>query len=250
MKNILSTAVRTIMIVLCTAFIISCSSNRQLATATEHLMQSHEQLVPLTVSDEITAIEEEIRLIHAQTAREVARREAAIALSQAPPVVATTLQFLPCMSFSTQQSDTYLFGFGVSDGQRTQRNALLVANSVAISDIATRFVGVLEQLLEWYVDQGLTSNGTKLDQSSIRAIARNAGQRIVNQMAHVLCREIAVDRNNMYVGYIAVAVSIASTVSEADIILNEALGLDFSRAQFREQLREELLRQERARLAQ
>jgi len=199
-----------------------------------------------SVEDQIREMEAQRRLLEAQTDLRLAQQEADLRLAQGREV-RSTLIWVPCMQYGTGLSDDMMFGVGIGDGgQRTQANALLAANRVAVADIASRFIGVLQTSMEEYMNQGHTQSGRRIDQTEIEAMARNVGESVINRQAQVVCREIAVDRNNMYIGHVAIAVPLRETVNEVQQELERA-GLRFDRERFRNQMINDIEGQNRQR---
>ena len=204
------------------------------------------------VDREIAALEQQRRLMEAQTELAIAQRQAELRLAEVQQARATLI-WTPCRNASLVAlggRTDILTGFGVADQQRSQTDALLNANAVAAVEIASRFIGTIRNGVERYAEQGFTQSGARLDQSAIQSLATSIGERVINELLHPVCGEIAVcDRSGMYIGYVALHVPMGQAVDAAMREL-EHERLRFDRERFRNYVNNQLEGQNRQRLAE
>jgi hypothetical protein len=204
------------------------------------------QPVQSGVDAEIAEIERQTKLIQAQTQLEIAKRDAELRLAQTHQVN-TTMEWHPCMQNSVGVANDVLLGFGISDQSRDRTEALLNANAVAVADIAGRMVGVIQTGVERYAETGYAQSGNRLDQSSLENLASAVGEKAINKMGHITCREIATDnKTGMFVGYVSLNVPLKATVDEITLELEKA-GLTVDKNNFRNMVNTELEKQNQQR---
>ena len=235
-KNILN-ALIAVAAMLVGVAMTGCGSSKQVTQA---------ETEQSALDAEIARLEREKRLIEAQTELELAKRNQELRLAQTPEVV-TTLEWHPCMQNSVGVSDDVLLGFGISDQSRDRTEALLNANAVAVADIAGRLVGVIKTGLERYADFGYTQSANRIDQSETENLAASIGEKAINKIGNVSCREIGTDdKTGLFVGYVSLQVSLQETMDEVTTELEKA-GLRYDKTKFRDMMTSELERQNQQR---
>lgn len=126
---------------------------------------------------------------------------------------------------------------GISTGQPTQESAELNANKVALSDITSRFLGVLKNGVEHY-SKDVSAERQRDIKTEIEGMATAFGEKAINELYVVDCRKFGTDRYNQWVCYEALYVPIDEVL---DVVVNEtAKRIDIDKNKFRKRMQEEL----------
>ena len=144
-----------------------------------------------------------------------------------------------CIDEAMDKAGEYMAGLGISQNQLDQKDALISANQVALSDIITRFLGVIKNGVEMYNKETNTQQRNKAKESQLEGLALSVGEKAVNKYAEVVCRKVISEKEGTYGCYVAVHVPIADVVDEMVDQL-EVLQVDVDKARFRDRMNSEL----------
>ncbi|MBR3566397.1 MAG: hypothetical protein IKN91_08755 [Paludibacteraceae bacterium] len=113
----------------------------------------------------------------------------------------------PCYAESLDKPGEYLAGLGISAPRELERDAKQEANDVAINDIASRFMGIIEHGTQYYSQSGKTISGKKIDESDLQRITTNIVKIQMNKYARQACYDSQYDEEkDVYVYYIAIQI--------------------------------------------
>jgi hypothetical protein len=149
--------------------------------------------------------------------------------------------FIPCVDESYDKTGVYMAGLGISEGEADQGYAKLNANRMAISDIATRYIGTIKNGLSQYSKNNITRTGDKVKENSLEGLAETVGQKVIDKYAEQVCMEFG-QNDEGYVCYVAIHVPLATVVDETIDELG-VLQNDYDREQFRNWMNQELNKQ-------
>lgn len=144
-----------------------------------------------------------------------------------------------CIDEAMDKAGEYMAGLGISQNQLDQKDALISANQAALSDIITRFLGVIKNGVEMYNKETNTQQRNKAKESQLEGLALSVGEKAVNKYAEVVCRKVISEKEGTYGCYVAVHVPIADVVDEMVDQL-EVMQVDVDKARFRDRMNEEL----------
>lgn len=131
---------------------------------------------------------------------------------------------------------------GIATGKRSEEDAMLDANRIALSDITTRFLGVIKNGIEQYVKDTRAQSAKRGLESQLEGLALSVGEKEINKQFKVECREFAKDKAGNYNCYQALYVPTEKIV-DAIIAAAEEEKVDFDKHLFRQRMLEELDRQ-------
>lgn len=146
----------------------------------------------------------------------------------------------PCMDefIALNKEPGQMAAQGISTGQPTQEAAELNANRVGLSDITTRFLGVIKNGVEQYSKDTSTPDKQRAVEAQLEGLAMSVGEKAINELYAVGCRQFGKDRYNNYVCYEAIYVPINKVL---DAIVEEAVKkVDVDKAVFRSRMQAEL----------
>ena len=149
--------------------------------------------------------------------------------------------YIPCVDESYDKAGEYMAGLGISEGEHEQGVAKLNANRMAISDIATRYIGTIKNGLSQYSKNNITRTGDKVKENSLEGLAETVGQKVIDKYAEQVCMEFG-QNDEGYVCYVAIHVPLATVVDETIDELG-VLQNDYDREQFRNWMNQELNKQ-------
>lgn len=157
--------------------------------------------------------------------------------------------FTPCINDSYDKHGEYMAGLGIAENQPERGVGIAQANRYALSDMATRFMGVIKNGVSQYAKDVNTRNGQKVKESELEGEATIIGQKAIDKYAEAVCREFELDSHSNYTCYVAVHVPIGKVLDE---IVNEqdVLTVDADRARFRSFMEDELNKQAAAKEAE
>lgn len=144
-----------------------------------------------------------------------------------------------CIDEAIDKAGEYMAGLGISQNQLDQKDALFSANQVALSDITSRFLGVIKNGVEMYNKETNTQNRNKAKESQLEGLAMSYGEKAVNKYADVVCRKLVSEKEGTYGCYVAVHVPIAEVLDEIAEQL-EVSYTDFNKSRFKENMTTEL----------
>lgn len=150
------------------------------------------------------------------------------------------LIYTPCMDefIALNKVRGQMAAQGISSGQPTQEAAELNANRVGLSDLTTRLLGVIKNGVEQYSKDTSTPDKQRAIEAQLEGLAMSTGEKAINELFVVDCRQFGKDRYNNYVCYEALYVPVAQVV---DAIVDEAVKkVDIDKALFRKRMQAEL----------
>lgn len=149
------------------------------------------------------------------------------------------LIYTPCMDefLALNKVPEQMAAQGIGTGQKTQEEAQQVANERALHDIAHRFAGVVKNAVESYNKDTSTPQGNRVTEGQLEGMAMSAGEKAINELFIVDCRQFAKDRYNQWICYEALYVPMNKVM---DAIMNEVKDVDVDKAMFRKRMQAEL----------
>lgn len=150
------------------------------------------------------------------------------------------LIYTPCMDefLALNKVPGQMAAQGISSGQPTQEAAELNANRIGISDLTSRFIGVIKNGVEHYTKDTSTPDKQRAVEAQLEGLAVSIGEKAINELFVVDCRQFGKDRYNNYVCYEALYVPVEQVI---DAIVDEAVKeVDIDKAMFRKRMQEEL----------
>jgi len=203
-------SIATLTAIAATAFtIISCASNPQQQQgqqiAAQPQLSAEEQ--------EIQKLQQQMRLDSIKGAIELQKlkqeqtldEQRAIAAATAKLPKGSNMLLVPCGE-AAYDGAGFMAALGVSAPKALQRDATLEANQVALTDIATRFAGVIKNAIDYYNKNGEVPSEKRFNENMLEGGARTIGEKIVNKYAQRTCLKHAQDKNGAYLAYQAVKV--------------------------------------------
>lgn len=228
-KTLLSLAV-----VVLTATFVSCGGSKQMAyqypygypqqpayqqPAQQPAQQKTEddELAALRREQEKQAILHEMEVAKKKQEQELRRLDAEAAL-QEKMKEGNELLVTFCIDEAMDKEGEYMAGLGISSNQYDEKDALLSANRAALSDISSRFLGVVKNAVSDYSKETNTRTGDKIKETQLEGLAMSVGENAVNKHANVVCRKVVSEQAGTYGCYVAVHVVIKDVV---DNMLND-----------------------------
>lgn len=150
------------------------------------------------------------------------------------------LIYTPCMDefIALNKVRGQMAAQGISSGQPTQESAEINANRVGLADLTSRFLGVIKNGVEQYSKDTSTPDKRRAVEAQLEGLATSIGEKAINELFVVDCRQFGKDRYNNYICYEAIYVPVAQVV---DAIIDEAVKkVDIDKAMFRKRLQAEL----------
>lgn len=144
-----------------------------------------------------------------------------------------------CIDEAYDKPGEYMAGLGIAEDRPDRSHAILDANRVAVSDIATRYIGMLKNAIEDYSKDTNVPSGKKMYESSLEGGVKAIGTKVINKYANVVCRKFTQSATGGYVGYVAVHV----LLDDAKKGLAEELEVrkvDYDKKKFFEKMDQEL----------
>lgn len=144
-----------------------------------------------------------------------------------------------CIDDAKDNPGEYLAGLGISRNQLDQKDALISANQVALSDISSRFLGAVKNGIEFYNNETNTRERQQAKESDLEGLAMAVGEKAINKFANVVCRKIISEKEGTYGCYVAVHVPVGEVVDEiADEL--DVLQVKVDKERFKENLLQQL----------
>lgn len=134
---------------------------------------------------------------------------------------------------------------GMATGKARQELALADANRYAVSELMTRWVGVIKNGIEQYSKDSDTKNLTRLQEAQLEGLCINTCEKAINKLMKPDCREYLQDKDGNYGCYVALYVSLKDVLDEIDKAIAEERELDIDKAIFRKRMQSELDEQSR-----
>ncbi len=174
-----------------------------------------------------------------------------VAQDPTQPVMANGEQVLLtfCMDEAYDLPGEYMAGLGIAEDRPDRSRAISDANRAAISDIATRYVGMIKNAIEDYSKDVNVPAGKKMYESSLEGGAQSIGTKVIDKYANVVCRKVTQSATGGYVCYVAIHVSINDAKKGlADEL--EVRKVDYDKEKFFEKMDAELEKQAAKRQAE
>lgn len=176
-----------------------------------------DEIAALRREQEKQAILHEMEVAKKKQEQELRRLDAEAAL-QEKMKEGNELLVTFCIDEAMDKEGEYLAGLGISSNQNDEKDALISANRVALSDISSRFLGVVKNAVSDYSKETNTRNGNQIKESQLEGLAMSVGENAVNKHANVVCRKVVSESAGTYGCYVAVHVVIKDVV---DNMLND-----------------------------
>ena len=224
-KTLLSLAVAVL-----TATFVSCGGSKQMAyqypygypqqpayqqPAQQPAQQKTEddELAALRREQAKQAILHEMEVAKKKQEQELRRLDAEAAL-QEKMKEGNELLVTFCIDEAIDKEGEYMAGLGISSNQYDEKDALLSANRAALSDISSRFLGVVKNAVSDYSKETNTRTGDKIKETQLEGLAMSVGENAVNKHANVVCRKVVSEQAGTYGCYVAVHVVIKDVVDD------------------------------------
>lgn len=231
---------------LCSVAFTDCAAKKPIKqkTATEleiERLKQEKELRELRAEMEADSIRRvrEKEISDLQHADKVAKLESQMGMDQKLEG-GVQLIITPCMDefIELNKQRGHMAAQGISTGQPTQEAAELNANRVGLADITSRFLGVIKNGVEHYSKDTSTPDKNRAIQAQLEGLAVAVGEKAINELFVVGCRQFGKDRYNNYVCYEALYVPVEEVL---DAIVEEAVKkVDVDKALFRKRMQEEL----------
>lgn len=241
------------MALMCGVAFTNCAAKKNVAKQQVAQTQQSDidrQIDSLKKVRELNKIKKEMEL-------EEAEQDAAIAASKTRARNAQFAQearlaqkiYTPCIAESYDKHGEYMAGLGIAENQPERGVGIAQANRYALTDITTRFMGVIKNGISQYAKDVNTRNNQKVKESELEGEATSIGQKAIQKHSEIVCRDFELDGHNNYTCYVAVHVPIKEMLDE---VVNEQdiITVDADRARFRAFMEKELNEQAAAKEAE
>jgi hypothetical protein len=149
---------------------------------------------------------------------------------------------LYCKEEGFDKPGEYLAGLGVVNGRPDANRAIIDANRAAVANIASKFVGVLQNAVEDYSKDATVPSGKKIYESSVEGGTKAIGEKAINKLAAEVCREVTRSATGAWSGYVAMHVSLKDAMDEVASEM-EVLKVDYDKKKFFDSMKEGLAEQ-------
>ena len=180
-------------------------------------------------------------------------KQAAVAPAPAPTPVAQdpTQPVMPngeqvlltfCMDESFDKPGEYMAGLGIAEDHMTRPNAIKEANRAAITDITTRYIGMIKNAIEDYSKDTTVPGSKRMYESQLEGGAQAIGTKVINKYANAVCRKLTQSATGGYTCYVAIHV----LLTDANKGLAEELEVrkvDYDKKKFFEKMDAELAKE-------
>lgn len=147
--------------------------------------------------------------------------------------------YMPCIEESYDKAGEYMAGLGVAENEIERGAGIINANRYAISEIASKYVGMIKNGVSQYAKNVNTRTGNSVKQNELEGAAEAIGSKLIDKYANAVCRDAELAENGTYTCYVAVQVPlndvVNATVDELGVIQT-----DLDRQKFREYMQSEL----------
>lgn len=154
-----------------------------------------------------------------------------------------------CMDESFDKPGEYMAGLGIAEGRPDRNVAIADANESAKSDIATRFVGTLENCMTNYRKDTNVPGNKKMYSSSMEGGLKVIGRAVIDKYANAVCRKITQEATGGYVCYVALHIMLDDAKKGVADEL-EVRKVDYDKQKFFEKMDEELAKEAARRQAE
>ncbi len=237
---------KIILLALTVVLCMSCAAKKPVKKSDPESQKSTVQQVdPMQAKIDSLKRIQELRKIEREMEIEDAKHEAEMSKLNMQKRLEGGLQMLlvPCAEEALQlEKRETMAAQGIATGKRSEEDAMLDANRIALSDITTRFLGVIKNGIEQYVKDTRAQSGNRGLESQLEGLALSVGEKEINKHFKVACREFAKDKAGNYNCYEALYVETEKVV-DAIIDAAEEEKVDFDKYLFRKRMEAELDRQ-------
>lgn len=147
--------------------------------------------------------------------------------------------YIFCEEEGLDKPGEYMAGFGIYEGAETRQEALLEANRIAVTELGTKFAGVINNAISDYNKSTKIPSAKKISESQREALTTSVAQEAVNKYGNAVCRKMSQAADGSYIGYVA----LHFMESEMDRAMTEQMQemkVDFDRDQFMKSMQEQL----------
>lgn len=228
---------------------MSCAAKKPIKQAEPQKTATELEIERLKQEKELRDLKEQMRQDSIKRARqeqldqlqfenELAQKESRAAMN-ATLESGVKLRITPCMDefIALNKEPNQMAAQGISTSQDLQEEAELRSNEVALNDIKTRFLGVIKNGTEYYSKQSNTYGSNQAKESQLENLAISAGEKAINKMFIVGCRQFAQDKYGKWICYEALYVPTNKVI---DAIVDEVKDLDIDKEMYRQRLQAEL----------
>lgn len=149
---------------------------------------------------------------------------------------------MPCIDQSYDKHGEYMAGYGVAENQLDRKDALNAANREAITDISTRYIGMISNAVSNYAKDVNTRAREQVKESELEGEATAIGKMAIEKYAETVCREFGKADMGAFSCYVAVHVPVGKVLDEVAQNM-QVLQVDADRARFRDFVEKELNKQ-------
>jgi hypothetical protein len=191
----------------------ACASSRKVKTKS-----APAQIVVSQEDEEIKKAERELKLMEIEAKKK--KLETQIALDETI-ISGNHVVISFCSEFAIDKPGEYMAGLGISRPKKFEQEAKLEANTAAISDITSRFMGVIRTGSNYYSKATTLPGGKDMDESEMEMMTMNVVEKSINKYARQVCFKIVQDNDGLFKGYIALHVDEKEVVDEVAIELEK-----------------------------
>lgn len=222
----------------------ACATTRKSKRTKEPVAPAQPTVVAQIEEDEeLKKAERELKLMEIQAKKKALETQMALTESIIPGDQ-VIISF--CSEEAIDKAGEYMAGLGISRPKKFEQEAKLEANAAAISDITTRFMGVIRTGTDYYSQATTLPGGKDMDQSQMEFMTMNAVEKSINKYARQVCIKSVQDNDGRFKVYLAVHVDEKETVEEvADELEKKQVVKD--KEAFKKQLFEQLDRDSKKR---
>ncbi len=150
---------------------------------------------------------------------------------------------IPCSEEALiNENSENMSAMGIATNQPSEEVAMLNANRTALSEITTRFLGVMKNGIEQYSKDTQAKSGNRGIEAQLEGLAIAIGEKEENKQFKVACRKFTKTRVGNYNCYVALYVPVEKML-DAYLDKAEEAGIDLDKALFRKHMQAELDRQ-------
>lgn len=147
---------------------------------------------------------------------------------------------IPCMEEALAlENSAQMAAQGIATDKANKESALLDANRVALAEITTRFLGVLKNGVEQYSKDTYGKSGNRGQEAQLEGLAMAVGEKAIQELFKVGCREIGKNVKGNYDCYEALYVPTQEVIEKVLDAAEEA-EIDIDKAVFRNRMQAEL----------
>ncbi|MDR0421398.1 MAG: hypothetical protein LBH72_00095 [Proteiniphilum sp.] len=146
----------------------------------------------------------------------------------------------PCIEYVMDKPGEYMAGLGISSPKMNERDAMREANSAAIADIASRYIGVIKNGVQSYLNDKTVPSSQKLSADKLESIATSTGEKAIEKYAGRVCFEtLEITDAGTYINYTVIHVPVKGVNQDIASEL-EAAKVDYDSEKFRQWMQKEL----------